>query len=59
VVSTAAQIGVDLCVLDEIDDPSAMGIVARTQQVIVFTSAARAQSAMPNGLVGIPIVDPM
>jgi DNA-binding transcriptional LysR family regulator len=59
VVSTAARIGIDLCVVDEIDDPSAMGIVARTQQVIVFTSAARVKSAMPNGLVGVPIVDPV
>jgi DNA-binding transcriptional LysR family regulator len=58
VVSTAHRMDIDLCVVDEIDDPSAMGIVARTQQVIVFTSAARARSAMPNGLVGIPIVDP-
>jgi DNA-binding transcriptional LysR family regulator len=59
VVSTAARLGVELCVVDEIDDPSAMGIVARTQQVLVFTSAARARSAMPNGLAGIPLVDPV
>jgi DNA-binding transcriptional LysR family regulator len=38
VVSTAHRMDIDLCVVDEIDDPSAMGIVARTQQVIVFAS---------------------
>jgi DNA-binding transcriptional LysR family regulator len=58
VVSTAAMMGVDLCLMDEVDDPAATAIVARTQQVVTFTSAAR-QLPPLSGLMAVPIVDPI
>ena len=58
VTETAAATGVTLHVDDVVDDASATAILARTHDVVAFTTAARTVSAAPLGLVVVPMVAP-
>ncbi len=58
VVGTAVQTRTELQVVDEVDDANAIALVARTRDVVAFTSAARAPHAPAHGLSTVSIVDP-
>jgi hypothetical protein len=59
VSGTAAAIGVTLQVADVVDDAGATAILARTHDVVAFTTAARAASAAPLGLAVVAVVAPV
>jgi DNA-binding transcriptional LysR family regulator len=59
ITGAARAAGVTLTIDDEIDDPAATGIIVATRAVVAFASAPRATAAAANGLVALPINDPV
>jgi hypothetical protein len=54
--SSAQSAGVQLTVVDEVDDAAATEVAVTTEPVVAFASAARRKEI--EGLVSVPLVDP-
>lgn len=59
VLGAAAQAGVALRVVREVDDSAATGIVLAGGPLVGFASAVRAAELLVRGLRGVPLVDPV